>query len=425
MSSIVNYFKDRAHRVADYPNVIMNYWNRSAYVKPAVLFGAAALSDRLGGQILPSLFKTACKNYLPGPFVVIPAKKIYAALPVKPAILSHLATIVFGFGLAASAHKNQISHLSEPEIQKGTFWRRFGKTLGYIGGTFLFSPLPIAASVAKNNILANAETISESDDVEDNPLDADFEPRDGMEEASEVEESAAEEAPEDVDEKQPERDERDLFDRPVARSDSSSSSASSRLDEVNHDAAAEVETSSESDLDSETSDDEEDNALLRDNRQEGVVIREGLQLRLPAARRIGWESSVENKLKRVALPLANLCKKSAPVLIAATTAAVAVSIFSLSGGWEAAGQALKTYALETVLSVAVPATGVWISPSSLSQQPEFAAGALSVLGTLVATYPQAMLAATSVAAVAKLGSIAKDYFFTPDPQPVEPGQIQE
>jgi len=61
----------------------------------------------------------------------------------------------------------------------------------------------------------------------------------------------------------------------------------------------------------------------------------------------------------------------------------------------------------------------------LSQQPEFAAGALSVLGTLVAAYPKAMLAATSVAAVAKLGFIAKNYFFNPEPQPVEPGLIQE
>ena len=452
MSSVVNYFKDRAHRVTDYPNVIMNYWNRSAYVKPAVLFGAAALSDRLGGPILPSLLRTIYKN-IPGPFIGCPLRWTYLALPVKPAVLSHLATIVFGFGLAASAHKNQISHLSEPEIQRATFWRRFGKTLGFIGGTFIFPPLSLAAAVAKSNSFANAETISASDDVEDNPLDADFEPREEIEEASEAEQSDAEEVPEYVDEKRQERDERDLLERPDERSaSSSSSSASSRLEEVNEDEAAEVESAStsesdESDLESETSDEEENNALLRNNRQQGVVIHENRQLRLPAARRIGWEAAAENKLKRIARPLTNLCKKNAAALVVATTTAVAGSVFALSGGWETAGQILKTYApetllsvaagweaagqvlktsaLETVLSVAVPATGVWISPSSLSQQPEFAAGALSVLGTLVAAYPKAMLAATSVAAVAKLGSIAKDYFFNPEPQPVEPGLIQE
>lgn len=438
MSSIINYFKDRAHRLGDYPNVIMNYWNRSTYVKPAVLLGSAVLSDRIGGQILPPLLKTICENHLPGPFIVIPAKHLYDNLPVKPAILSQLATIVFGFGLAASAHKNQISHLSEPEIQKATFWRRFGKTLGFIGGTFLFAPLPIAATAAKTNVLANAETISESDDVENNPLDPDFEPCEEMEEASEAVENASEEAGasdsdqmQDVDEKRSERDERDLFDHSDEKdvsSSSSLSSSSSRLEEAAIDEMAEVEddsSSSEADLESETSDDEENEELLRTNRQQGVVIYENRQLRPAAMRRMGWEASAESKLKRIVRPLTNLCKKSAPVLVAATAAAVAASIFSLCGGWEAASETLQTYALEAVLSIAVPATGIWISPSSLGQQPELAAGAASVLGTLIANYPRPMLAATSIAAVAKLGSIAKDYFFTPEPQPAEPGQIQE
>jgi len=441
MSSVVNYVKDRAHRAADFPNVIMNYWNRSNYVKPALLTGAAALSGTLGKVVTVAL-----------PDV---AKEAVSLLPAVPALGANLATVFLGFGMASLAHSRQVSHVNEAAlIGKKTFWKRALITGAMIGGMYAAPAATVVLAACSRPILAQSEILEEGDHPGADPSvkhDDGRVPepagRDALGENEQLnsDASSSSRSRDEMDEKHSsENEEREI-----------ASLVDDSYSVENEDLAS--ETDSDSDIDEpdewfETDPDhpdvsrEERAEILgmsnREFNQTRALIREnqGVLKNTRTRSRERIRPSCEARVKAAASScfkrVSNFCQKNASSLIAGISIAAGTLIPTLSSssqnsalfaqnnstllnGTSITSEALipilnvslQNLALNGVLGVSVPATAIWASPKSISQQPEFVAGVAAGLVAIGSYYPTGLLVATATVAATKLGLAVKNYLF--------------
>lgn len=411
MSSVVNYFKDRAHRASDFPNVIMNYWNRSNYVQPALLVGAACLSGCLGSALPEALSKSV--------------QGISSLAPAIPALGRDLATAFLGFGMASLAHSKQISHASETaQIGRATFWKRALVAGAMIGGMFVSPPATVVLAACSRPLLGKSETIQESDNPGADPsfknddgrvLDAPArDPLAGNEQLN-ADASRSSSSRDEMDEKHSSDNERNEI----------SLVSSSYSDEDS------VEESSETDSDSDI--DEPDEWLSTDPDQPGIKGREfadslmmsknelrdtqelilsnvnaltRTRTRSKAKIKPSCQARMKAKAAACFKRVSKFCKNNATSLIAGASIASGALIPALNS------EGMQNLALKGLLAISVPATGIWASPKSISQQPEFVAGAAAGLLTIGFYHPTGLMVATAAVAATKLGFAVKNYFFS-------------
>lgn len=409
MSSIVNYVKDRAHRAADFPNVIMNYWNRSNYVKPALLTGAAGLSGVLGKAVTVALPDAA--------------KEVVSLLPAIPPLGANLATVFLGFGMASLAHSRQVSHVNEAAlIGKKTFWKRALITGAMIGGMYAAPAATVILAVCSRPILAQSEILEEGDHPGADPSvkhDDGRVPepgaRDALGENEQLNSDASRSSSprDEMDEKHlSENEEREI-----------ASLVDDSYSVENEDSASEPDSDTDIDEPDEWFDTDPDHPDV--SRQERVEIlgmsnrefnetralikaNQGILKNTRTRSREKIKPSYEARVKAAASScfkkVSNVCQKNATSLIAGVSIAAGALIPALS-------TSLQNSALNGILAVSVPATAIWASPKSISQQPELVAGVAAGLVTIGAYHPTGLMVATAAVAATKLGLAVKNYLF--------------
>ena len=446
MSSVVNYVKDRAHRAADFPNVIMNYWNRSNYVKPALLTGAAALSGTLGKVVTVAL-----------PDV---AKEAVSLLPAVPPLGVNLATVFLGFGMASLAHSRQVSHVNEAVlIGKNTFWKRALITGAMIGGMYTAPAATVVLAACSRPILAQSEILEEGDHPGADPSvkhDDGRVPepaaRDALGENEQLNSDASRSSSphDEMDEKHSsENEEREIASLvddsySVENEDSASDTDSdSEIDEPNEwlckdpdhpDVSREEHVAILAMSNREFND---TRALIREN--QGVL--KNTRTRSKEKLRPSCEARVKAAASSCFKKVSNFCQNNASSWIAGISIAAGALIPTLSNssqnsalfaqnnstllnttllnGTSITSEALipilnvslQNLALNGILAVSVPATAIWASPKSISQQPEFVAGVAAGLVAIGSYYPTGLLVATATVAATKLGLAVKNYLF--------------
>ncbi len=292
MAGIINSIKEK---VQDYPRSFMNSWRQSSVVKTGVLAASAVLSKSVSGwsdSIPTGGIEFALQRL---------ANKVLPSIPSDVSkTVSHLAANTLGFGLAVQSQEKQVQNNPAPQLTKATYWKRFAKTLAYIGTTFVSPVIPIGFSVAKK-----------------------IEPANG-----------------------------------------------GQLEEV-----------------------------------------------------------VENRVLNALRPFGRFCRNHATALTVAAAGITAASASSVvySCGTEAVAATLQTRAAEAVLSTLFSAAiGIWASPRSISQEPEFMAYAASSLAAIGLSYARPLAITAAAVFTAKLGNVIYNYCAAPDaPQPEELAAAQQ
>jgi hypothetical protein len=120
--------------------------------------------------------------------------------------------------------------------------------------------------------------------------------------------------------------------------------------------------------------------------------------------RPSYEARVKAATNSCFKKVSNICQKNASSLIAGASIAAGALIPALS-------TSMQNLALNGVLAISVPATAIWASPKSISQQPEFVAGVAAGLVTIGSYHPTGVMVATAAVAATKLGLAVKNYLF--------------